>query len=155
MNDIKELLYDIQREKSLQKQAELIQTFVDKKVYAEILNSFFEQTEDINNAHGYIQELEGELERVKFNTHKFPIGTKIQFPTFEKLRLEGWVDDGEYIVHPIYKNVMLSYLQLAEHEDTMVTISHQNNPGEYCIEEDDCLYNDWPLDLMTNLKFKQ
>lgn len=89
--------------------------------------------------------------------HKFSIGTKIQFPTFEMLQEAGWIDNGEYIIHPTHKNIFLSYLQIAYHEGKEVTIMSQNAPGQYSIEEEG-LYDDWPLDLMeaaiTSAKLK-
>lgn len=154
----KQLLYDIQREKDSQKQVELVKTFVasnyenffqpDKKASQEWNEKYDNKIVSINPVS---QINEASVSATGLDGHKFAIGTKIQFPTFEKLRLEGWVDDGESMVHPIYKSVFLSYMQIADFEDTEVTISHQNNPGEYSIEEDG-LYDDWPFDLMNVVK---
>lgn len=138
----KQLLYDIQREKDSQKQVDLVKTF--------------RSTYDLKNPEWVTKFKEKvaqkQLPATGLDGHKFAIGTEILFPTFEKLRLEGWVDKGPSLasmVHPIYKNVWLSYEQIADFEDTEVTITHQNKPGEYSIQDDDFMYDDWPLDLMN------
>ena len=80
--------------------------------------------------------------------HKYSVGDKILFPTFEVLMEAGWYDDGDFgIVHPIFRKTFLSYLQICDHEDKEVTIAYQNKQGEYSIEEEG-LYDDWPFDLM-------
>lgn len=81
-NDIKELLYDILKEKSVEKAAELIQIHVDKKVSEELLEEIKqgrfdlgmqksrEFQNDINNANGYIQELEGQTKKFKIEIER-------------------------------------------------------------------------------------
>jgi len=146
--NIKQLLYDIQREKDSQEQVELIKSFVVK---SQNLN---DEVELIIKDFGFIGHNDEDSHDSARLPHKFAIGTEIRFPTFEKLRLEGWVDKGPSlasIVHPLYKNVWLSYEQISDFEDTVVTITHQNKPGEYSIEEDFGVYDDWPFDLMNVL----
>lgn len=128
--NIKQLIYDIQREKDSQKQVELVKRF-DATSKAEMLSDYTTQDKTkIVPTNPVSQINDASVSATGLDGHKFLIGTKLRFPTFEKLRFEGWVDDGEYIVHPIYKTVFLSYFQIADFEDTEVTISHQNNPGE-------------------------
>lgn len=75
MNDIKELLYDIQKEKTVEKQAELIQIYVDNEMdenlfkqinqgcHDHILQQAQSYQEDLTNADGLISELEGRLDK--------------------------------------------------------------------------------------------